>query len=143
MVYIQTLHREFFEPFMQDYEEFLEYELRHRPRFYPPFVRLANLSFTHKSKDKACAQMQEVLAILENLARTQGTQNPDTPHDTPSASFEIVGAKACDIERLYGKYRYNILLRSPSAHALLRAIVCARESVKFGFEIDIDPLSTI
>ncbi|WP_394995458.1 primosomal protein N' [uncultured Helicobacter sp.] len=150
VVYIQTLHREFFEPFMQDYEEFLEYELRHRPRFYPPFVRLANLSFTHKSKDKACAQMQEVLAILENLARAQSAQSHDTPPDTPdtpsappNASFEIVGAKACDIERLYGKYRYNILLRSPSAHALLRAIVCARESVKFGFEIDIDPLSTI
>ena len=94
--------------------------------------------------------MQEVLAILENLARAQSAQSHDTPLDTPdtpsappNASFEIVGAKACDIERLYGKYRYNILLRSPSAHALLRAIVCARESVKFGFEIDIDPLSTI
>lgn len=135
-VYVQTLHRDFFAPFMQDYEVFLEYEITHRPRFYPPFVRLANLSFTHKHQAKACAQMQEVLRILENLLSTQARDKDNKP-------FEIVGAKASDIERLYGKYRYNILLRSHSAHALVQAIVYARECVKFAFEIDIDPLSTI
>lgn len=137
VVYIQTLHKDFFAPFMQDYEVFLEYELTHRPRFYPPFVRLANLSFAHKDQDKASAQMQEVLEILEGLMSAQ--KNALDTH-TP---FEIVGAKACDIERLYGKYRYNILLRSRSAHALVRAIMYAKVRVKFAFEIDIDPLSTI
>lgn len=133
VVYIQTLHKEFFTPFMQDYEKFLEYELTHRPRFYPPFVRLANLGFTHKHQNQAFAQMQEVLGILEKFLEAH---NPKKP-------FEIVGAKVCDIERLYGKYRCNILLRSHSAHALVQAIMYAKECVKFVFEVDIDPLSTI
>ena len=78
--------------------------------------------------------MQEVREILETLIQKSTTQ---------TKNIEIVGAKACDIERLYGKYRYNILLRSHSANALIQAIMYVKECVKFSFEIDIDPLSTI
>ncbi|WP_394967354.1 primosomal protein N' [uncultured Helicobacter sp.] len=134
IVYIQTLHKDFFAPFMQDYEKFLAYELEYRPRFYPPFVRLANLGFAHKLQHQALSQMQEVREILETLIQKSTTQ---------TKNIEIVGAKACDIERLYGKYRYNILLRSHSANALIQAIMYVKECVKFSFEIDIDPLSTI
>ena len=130
-VLVQSINGEFFECFGLDYELFLQNELQNRVKIYPPFMRLANLSFTHAKESYAQSQMECVLSLLQNVKKTKNLE------------FEIVGAKPSEIKLLKGKYRYNILLRAYSSLALRSAIMYARKNVDFSFEIDIDPLSVL
>lgn len=130
-VFIQTLNEGFFKRFVDDYETFLEYELHTRPKCYPPFMRLANISFSHKVQQTSLQRMQQAQELLESYLANH------------KDSFEIVGAKASDIIKIGGKFRHNILLRTHSIKSLLSALRHISNTIRFPFEIDIDPLSTI
>lgn len=130
-VFIQTLNEEFFAPFIDDYEKFLDYEIHTRPKCYPPFMRLANISFSHKVEKTSLQRMQQTQKLLESYLASH------------KDSFEIVGAKASSIAKIGGKFRHNILLRTHSIKSLLSALQFAKSNLTFHFEIDIDPLSTM
>lgn len=120
-VYIQTQNIEIFKEFMNDYEGFLKYELRYRKEIYPPFIKLLKILVSHKSDEKASL----ILAEIVKLART-------------FPKIEIVGEGRANIEKIAGKFRYNVLLRSTDTKELLNF---AHSCKKLPVEIDIDPLS--
>jgi len=120
-VYIQTQNRDFFEDFFSDYEAFLNDELRYRKDIYPPYKKLLKILVSHAKDEKANQIMQEVEQISKNFPLV-----------------EVVGYGKANVEKIAGKYRYNMLLRSNDAKELLKfAHTCKPLHV----EIDIDPLS--
>jgi len=121
-VIVQTKNEEFFGRYL-DYELFVKEELELRKGFYPPFVRLAQLLFAHKDRQRAQSAMEEVLRRLQAFD-----------------GIEIVGAGPSAIERIAGKFRFHILLKSPSARKLLQAIHASKNEL---CEVDMDPVNLV
>jgi len=121
MVYIQSSHNHFFEPFLSDYELFLRDELEFRRiASYPPFVSMARVLIAHVKPDAAERQSKDT---LERLKRFN--------------DIEIIGEGKAPIEKIVNRYRYHILLRAKSKKALLGAL---HSIAKRGIEIDMDPV---
>ncbi len=119
-VIIQTSNAEFFAHYMDDYEKFLKDELPYREGLYPPFKKLMKFMISHKNKQKA-------LEILEQLQVCLGNRE----------DIEVVGFGEAPVARIAGKFRFQILLRSDSAKALVQ--VAHRCRIK-DCEVDIDPV---
>jgi primosomal protein N' (replication factor Y) len=106
-VLIQTKNKEFFENYLfGDYQIFLEDELEYRKELYPPFMKLAKLSFANANHKIASKAMQECANILFS--------NKD--------DVQVIGFGEEGVFKVANKYRYQILLRSKSPKALLNAI---------------------
>lgn len=125
-VLIQSAHSEFFKYYLQDYAQFLDDELAMRVGLYPPFVRLALVHFSQKSKEKAQTLMREALNLLQKEIQDS------------KLIVEIVGSGEAPIERILDKWRYVIMLRSSSVKHLHLAL---KPLVHFSCEIDIDPIN--
>jgi primosomal protein N' (replication factor Y) len=119
-VLIQTNNRELFEPYLEDYEAFLESELTFVRDLYPPFVSLARILIADKRPEKAETLMTETVEALRRFD-----------------AIEIVGYGKAPIERIANKYRYTILLRSKKKVPLLKALHSVNRR---GIEIDMDPV---
>lgn len=120
-VIIQTSNREFFEHYIGDYELFLKDELPYRQDIYPPFKKLMKFLVSHKNKYKAKETLEKLQLILEDVR-----------------DVEVVGFGEAPIGKIANKFRFQVLLRSSSAKALLElAQRCKIPNV----EIDIDPVS--
>ena len=121
MVYIQSSHGYFFEPFLSDYEIFLKDELEFRRiASYPPFVSMARVLISHTKPDIAKKQSKD---ILDRLKRFN--------------DIEVIGEGKAPIEKIANRYRYHILLRSKSKKTLLTALHAVAQR---GVEIDMDPV---
>ena len=120
-VLIQTQNRDFFECYLLDYELFLKEEIAFREGLYPPFKKLMKVQISGKYKNKT---MEELSAIRECLEGQNG--------------IEIIGAGEAPIAKIASKFRYQILLRSDSAKALLQAVSQCKSK---NCEIDIDPVN--
>ncbi|BCD59669.1 MULTISPECIES: primosomal protein N' [unclassified Nitratiruptor] len=118
-VVVQTKNEAFFDKY-KEYDLFLQDELAFRKDLYPPFTRLAQLNFAHKNESKAKEAMEQVLTCLRGCEK-----------------IEIVGYGPNAIEKIAGKYRYHILLRSPSSKALLQAIYACKNDL---CDVDMDPV---
>lgn len=119
-VFIQTLNSDFFKKYVDDYELFLQDELKHRQELYPPSKKLARLLFLHKKSATAQLHMEQVLSKLRLFD-----------------DIEIVGYGKCLVELVALKYRYEILLRSDKSSSLIRAIGYAKSIYAV---VDMDPL---
>lgn len=121
-VILQTFTPEFFD--IEEYEKFLKEELSHRQNLYPPFFKLATLTFSHSQDKQAQLLMQTALEQIR-----------------PAPHIQIVGSGKALLERISSKYRYIILLRSAPKHItqLLRTI----QSLSIKCEIDIDPINIV
>ncbi|WP_201338751.1 MULTISPECIES: primosomal protein N' [unclassified Nitratiruptor] len=119
-VIVQTKNVDFFKRYL-DFKLFLQEELALRQGFYPPFVRLALLRFSHKNRQIAQEAMEEVLQRLQAFK-----------------SVEIVGYGPNAIEKIAGKFRFHILLKSAFATELLKAIYASKNEL---CEVDIDPVN--
>jgi len=119
-VLVQSFNRHFFEPYLEDYEQFLKEELKLREGRYPPYVKLARLLYAHKNGQKAKLEMEKAVEILSQVP-----------------SVEIVGYGAAPIEKIAGKYRFVVLLRSSKSTDLIRAIKLIKGPL---CEIDMDPV---
>ncbi len=120
-VIIQTGDPEFFKPFLEDYERFIKDELSFLELAkYPPFASIARILIAHKEESKASKITLDTVTALKKFE-----------------DIEIVGHGKAPIERIAGKYRFVILLRSDKRTPLLRALhaVDRRE-----IEIDMDPV---
>lgn len=130
-VYVQSNNGKFLTKLMEDYEDFLLYEIQTRPHLYPPFVRLATITIAHKNETKA---LEALSYLRENLLCFKDDE------------VEMVGDSKALLERLHGKFRFIVLLRSKNTKALLQTLHCIKTHAgKFErlYEIDIDPLSVI
>ncbi len=119
-VIVQSFNESFFREYLDDYELFLQSELRLREGKYPPSKKLARLLYSHANGLKAKEVMEEASEQLSTIP-----------------TIEVVGYGASPIEKIGGKYRFQILLRSGKSTQLIRAI----KSVKSPLcEIDMDPI---
>ena len=119
-VIIQTFNEEFFETFIDNYEEFLEDEKFYREGLYPPYKKLCRILFADKKAQKAIDAMRDMEQKLKEFK-----------------DIEIIGAKRCAIERVANKYRFEILLRADKTTSLLKAIQATKHPLA---EIDMDPV---
>jgi len=123
IVLVQSFYKEFFDPFVNAYEDFLEEEKEFRRELYPPYKKLARLNFAHLKQQNANAKMEEVLQRLHQCA-----------------NIEIVGYGPSPIEKIANKFRFQILLRSDKSTDLIKAIKSSKNVL---CEVDMDPLDFV
>lgn len=123
IVLVQSFYQEFFDPYVNKYEDFLEEEKEFRKELYPPYKKLSRLSFSHIKKEKANDKMNEVLQKLYN-----------------APNIEIVGHGPSPIEKIANKFRFQILLRSDKSTDLIKAIKASRNIL---CEVDMDPIDFV
>lgn len=106
-VIIQTKNEEFFNHYLNEsnYKEFLESELEFRKELYPPFLKMAKVTFSHTNGLKIKEEMDFYAQLLK--------ANKD---------IEVVGFGQSPIFKMANKYRYEIILRSLNVKALLNAL---------------------
>jgi len=106
-VIIQTKNEDFFDFYLTngDYEDFLKDELEFREELYPPYLRMAKIVFAHTNGFKVKQELDKYIAILKQ-----------------NKKIEVVGFGESAIFKIANKYRYEIIIRSSSANALLNAL---------------------
>lgn len=108
-----------------NYHEFYAAEIEARRRYgYPPFRQFVKLTYSHENRLRA---QNEALLLREKLdlwIERLGLENTD-----------IVGPAPAIMERLQGKYRWQMILRGHNLQALLRVLHAP------GWQIDIEPVS--
>lgn len=129
-VVIQTFHPEHYAiqaALNHDDAAFVGPELHFRRNFhYPPYTRMVHLVYRHKDQRRARQEMEGLAARLANHPLARGVL--------------ITGPASAPLERLRGKWRFQLLLRS-ALGAQLRQLV--REVVLplalTDLTIDVDP----
>jgi len=119
-VIVQTNQPEFFSEYIGRYDRFLEEELQFREGLYPPSMHLCRLLFASKEEKRGLAEVESVRNRIETFGRV-----------------EIVGSGRAAIEKIAGRFRFNILLRSASRSDLLRVVKAVDDG---SFEVDMDPV---
>ncbi len=119
-VLVQSYNREFFEPYLGNYEQFLEDEKQFRQNLYPPYKKLARVLFAHKYANRAEEAMQKMVDALRQFP-----------------AVEIIGYGVSQIEKIANKYRYQILLRADKSTDLIQALKASQVDLA---EIDMDPI---
>ena len=106
-VIIQTKNEEFFNHYLNEsnYQEFLQSELEFREELYPPFLKMAKITFSHANGLKIKDEMEYFVKILKE-----------------NKNVEIIGFGQSPIFKMANKFRYEILLRSKNIKALLNAL---------------------
>lgn len=124
----------------QDYLEFYKHEIRFRELLhYPPFVSLANILLQESDLAKlariARRAAGELEAVREELAARE--------------AVKILGPAPAPLEKIKGKYRYQILIKATDKELLRELIKRAAERLvraKIGMgrlAIDFDPLTVM
>lgn len=116
----------------QDYEYFAKQELKNRHDLrYPPFARLLRIVASSEDQDLPIQTLRSFRAGLEEFTRIN------------SLAITILGPAPATLQRLKGKWRFHLLLKSESATVLVRAMQFLR-SIKLKdrnlhLVYDIDP----
>jgi primosomal protein N' (replication factor Y) len=110
-----------------DYHEFYTAEIEARRRYgYPPFRQFVKFTYSHENRRRAQNEALLLRETLDQLIERMGLEQTD-----------IVGPAPAVMERIRGKYRWQMIARGPDLHPLLRVIDTP------GWEVDIDPASTM
>ncbi len=113
-----------------DYRAFYQAEIAARRAYgYPPFRRFIKLTYSHPDRH-ACQQAAIAL----------GDRVQQCIHDLAVTETDLVRPPAF-IERLRGRYRWQMILRGPDPRAVLAALPVA--SLGAGWSVDIDPVSSL
>ena len=123
VVLVQSFYQEFFDPYINKYEDFLEEEKEFRKELYPPYKKLSRLNFAHLKKESANDKMNEVLQKLYQFP-----------------AVEVVGHGPSPIEKIANKFRFQILLRADKSTDLIKAIKVSKNVL---CEVDMDPIDFI
>lgn len=110
-----------------DYHEFYAAEIEARRRYgYPPFRQFVKFTYSHENRRRAQNEALLLRETLDQLIDRLGLEQTD-----------IIGPAPAVMERIRGKYRWQMIARGPDLHPLLRVIDTP------GWEVDIDPVSTM
>ncbi len=93
----------------------------------PPFSRLSRLVYIHTNAARCQKEAERIYRLLEQERASQGL--PNTTLIGPSPAFA---------QRVRGRFRYQIIIRSPDPIPLLYNLPLPQ-----GWSIDIDPVSLI
>ncbi len=111
-----------------DYRGFFAHETQHRRRAsYPPFARLARLTYRHANQERGLEHASQVAGELRTRRDAAGWPDPDVLGPTPSY-----------VRRLRGEYRWHILLRGHDPRALLEQVTLGRR-----WSVEVDPVSLL
>jgi primosomal protein N' (replication factor Y) len=111
-----------------DYSAFYEQEIAfRRQQNNPPFNRLARLIYIHTNAEKCHKEAERIYHLLEQEKDSQGL-----------AHTTLIGPSPTFTQRVRGRFRYQIIIRSPDPLPLLSQI-----NFPQGWSIDIDPVSLI
>ena len=111
-----------------DYANFYGQEIAfRRQQGNPPFSRLARLTYIHTNAARCQKEAERIYRLLDQERDSQGL--PNTTLIGPSPAFT---------QRVRGRYRYQIIIRSPDPLPLLSKLTLPQ-----GWAIDIDPVSLI
>lgn len=93
-----------------DYAAFYQQELQYRRQLgYPPFYRLVRLEFRHPDARKAEATALEMADQVHRWLEAGDRR-----------ATQVIGPVPCFFSRLYGLYRWQIVLRGPDPASMLR-----------------------
>ncbi|MFY9070298.1 primosomal protein N' [Aliarcobacter butzleri] len=106
-VIIQTKNQEFFDYYLNEsnYEEFLQSELEFRKDLYPPYLKMAKVTFSHTNGLKVKDEMDFYVKLFKQ-----------------NKNIEVVGFGQSPIFKIANKYRYEIIFRSNNVKALLQTL---------------------
>jgi primosomal protein N' (replication factor Y) len=110
-----------------DYHEFYAAEIAARRRYaYPPFRHFVKFTYSHENRRRA---QNEALLLREKLDEwIERLALRDT---------DVVGPAPALMERVKNRYHWQMIVRSPDPHPLLRVLDTP------GWRVDIDPVSTL
>lgn len=107
-----------------DYSTFIKHELKTRKEFnYPPFSDVVRLVYQHSNLVKCEKTATEVAYGIIH----QNIQNVD-----------IIGPSPCFLEKLHGKYRFQILIKIMDKSSL-NLIKAAASQLKYPWAVEINP----
>jgi primosomal protein N' (replication factor Y) (superfamily II helicase) len=133
-VIVQTFNPEHFciqTAAQHDYATFSAVEISVRRQYgYPPFRRLVKLLYEHHDRYSAQIEAMALAEALERVIQSQRLPNTD-----------LVGPAPAFMERLRGRYRWQIILRGPDPLQALRAL--APDALSPGWAIDVDPATSL
>jgi primosomal protein N' (replication factor Y) len=111
-----------------DYAGFAARELAfRREQGYPPYRRLAKLTYEDTSPSRAKTESEMLAAELGKVLRQRGL-----------ATTDLIGPVPPFFARLRGRYRWQILLRHTDPAGLLRSV-----HIPPGWQVDVDPVSVL
>ena len=111
-----------------DYERFYTDEIQFRyEQGYPPFKRLARLTFAGYGREPSQAEAEEMAAQLRLWVDREGFP-----------AVEIIGPAPTYIQRVGNRYRWQILVRAPNPAEILRPV-----PLPLNWRVDIDPVSLL
>ena len=110
-----------------DYHTFYELEITSRQLYrYPPFRRFVKFTYSHENRQRC---QNEAVLLCEHLnAWIERLGLADT---------DIVGPAPALMERIRNKYRWQLIVRGPDLHRLLRVLEAP------DWDVDIDPVSSL
>jgi len=111
-----------------EFEKMADHELKFRKQLhYPPFTRLALIQTSSSKKSQSLSIAKEIYKNLSTIVQTKNVQ--------------CLGPAPAPIFKLRSKYRYRILLKSPSAgglHKVCESII--RQKSSTAWQINRDPM---
>jgi len=122
----------------QDFREFYYKEVPFRKGLlYPPFSRIIQLKISGKDREK----VEQHAALLGQVCRSL------MERDTLCSQVQMLGPIEAGIPKIAMRYRWQLLLKSPSAKVINRLVrelvsnknVLSRKDVSVG--VDVDPYS--
>jgi primosomal protein N' len=110
-----------------DFAGFYRQELAYRRQLdYPPFNRLVALRFSHRDPVRCRAEAERLgMWLAEEIDRLH----------LPAV---LIGPAPCFFSRTQGRYRWQVVVRTPDPSPLLRDVALPR-----GWRIDVDPVSLL
>ncbi len=130
-VVIQTYNPQHYAIYMasrQDYESFYERELAFRRQYgYPPFLRMAGLTFTYSNQEKCIQETHRLKKEIEADIEKKGLKNIVVAG--PSPSFP---------EKVRGRYYWNLMIKGEDPASLVSGMRFGR-----GWSVDIDPATVL
>ena len=112
----------------QDYDQFYRQELEFRRAFgYPPFARMARLVYLHPTARVAAEETGRIADRLRAEILRRGLE-----------STRLIGPSPAPVERLRGRYRWQIEILAPDPTELL-----GQSLLPAGWIVDVDPANVL
>jgi primosomal protein N' (replication factor Y) len=121
----------------QDFQEFFHNEAPFRKALmYPPFSRMTQLKISGSNSETVKLYAETVAEILKDLLEKEGPLR---------VSIQVLGPAEAPIQKISSKFRWQILIKSPSAGFVNRLVKATLEHPQakpksgMSLSVDVDP----